>query len=438
VIERVNETHDPSLRSWVASANASEHDFPIQNLPFGVGAVRGAPRVLAAIGDDALDVNGMAASGLIAGCPPAVVDACTHDSLNALMSCRTDDLLALRRSLQRALRADAEPSLKDAVAVHLHPRDEVAMAMPAVIGDYSDFFASIDHARNVGKLFRSSKSLSPNYTHVPIAYHGRSSSIVPDGTPIHRPLGQRSGGEGKPPLFGPSTRLDYEVEVGFFIGRGNARGTTIPVTEAGGCLFGVCLLNDWSARDIQAWESQPLGPFLAKNFATTISPWVVTREALIPFRVAARGRRSDEPEPLAYLDDEGDRQAGALALTVDAFLLTARMRAAGMAPVHVSRSSASSLYWTPAQMIAHHTSNGCNLRPGDLLGSGTISGVSDDSRACLLELTSGGRDPLLLTNGEQRAFLEDGDDVILRGSCRAAGYVRIGFGECRGRIEGSL
>jgi fumarylacetoacetase len=307
---------------------------------------------------------------------------------------------------------------------------------PIAVGDYTDFYASVHHATNVGSMFRPDNPLLPNYKWVPIGYHGRASSLVPSGTPITRPRGQIKDPKADAPTFGASRALDYEMEVGFIVGRGNPLGTPVPVGEAASHLFGLCLVNDWSARDIQTWEYQPLGPFLAKNFATTVSPWVVTLEALEPFRTRAAARPAGDPAPLPYLTDPADQSRGAFDLTVEVWLSSARMRDAGTPPLRVSRARAADLYWTPAQMLAHHTSNGCNLQPGDLLASGTVSGPDRENRGCLLELTWRGAEPLTLPTGETRSFLENGDEVIMRGYAEREGAVRIGFGECRGTVGG--
>jgi fumarylacetoacetase len=311
---------------------------------------------------------------------------------------------------------------------------ECELLLPAEIGDYSDFYASVHHATNVGSMFRPDNPLLPNYKWVPIGYHGRSSSIVPSGTPVRRPRGQLKDPDAEAPVFAASRALDYEMEMGCFVGRGNSLGVAVPLEQAEQHLFGLCLVNDWSARDIQTWEYQPLGPFLAKNFATTISPWVVTLEALAPFRTRAYERPSGDPAPLPYLDSASNKDRGGIDATVEVYIRTARMRSAGLPEQRVSRSSMTDLYWTVAQMFAHHTSNGCNARPGDLFATGTISGPAKDARGCLLELTWRGADPLTLPGGETRKFLEDGDEVIMRGYCERPGTVRIGFGECRGVI----
>jgi fumarylacetoacetase len=310
------------------------------------------------------------------------------------------------------------------------------MEVPCRIGDYTDFYAGIFHAQNVGSLFRPQNPLLPNYKWMPIAYHGRSSSIVISGTPIPRPSGQTKSEDSAAPVFGPSKRLDYELELGFYVGQGNALGKPIPMDRAEAHIFGVCLLNDWSARDIQAWEYQPLGPFLAKNFATTISPWIVTMEALVPFRCPAFKRLKGDPEPLPYLRSNHDQLSGGVDVSLEAAFSTEQMRTAEAEPFPLCRTSSKNLYWTAAQCIAHHTSNGCNLRPGDLLGSGTISGEAKNEAGSLLELTRQGGAPLAIPNGQQRTFLEQGDEVIMRGWCRGKGYKTIGFGECRGRITG--
>ncbi|MGI9141043.1 MAG: fumarylacetoacetase [Gemmatimonadaceae bacterium] len=434
----INETHDPALRSWVTSANEQITDFPIQNLPFGVfsrGA--GGPGVGVAIGDQILDVSACLEANLLeSDAAFAAAEACRSGTLNALMTADRLSVSGLRLELSRLLRdEESGGSGARAAASLLVPMRDARMHVPADIGDYTDFYASVDHATNIGKMFRPDNPLLPNYRHVPIGYHGRASSIVPSGAAVRRPLGQAKPADAETPTFGPSKLLDYEAEVGFYVSGGNRRGEPIPIARAEDNIFGFCLVNDWSARDIQAWEYQPLGPFLAKSFATTVSPWVVTSEALAPFRVPARARGADEPSPLAYLASASNEAEGGLALTLDVLLLTERMRAEGAEAFRLSRGSLAEMYWTPAQLLAHHASNGCNLRPGDLLASGTISGISADSRGCLMELTSRGAHPIALPNGEERKFLHDGDEVLMRGSCRRTGFVTIGFGECRGVVE---
>lgn len=421
----MNRTHDPALTSWVESANRAGTDFPIQNLPFGVFCSppeKTTPRIGVAIGDRVLDLRVSSEEGLI---PDSEVYRA--DRLNALMAQRPEEISALREELSGMLAVgSAQRARMEAVSTLFTPLGSARMLLPAAVGDYTDFYASLHHASNVGELFRPDNPLLPNYKWLPIGYHGRASSLVTSGTEIRRPKGQRAK-PGEPPVFGPSQALDYELEVGWFVGRGNALGDPVAIDEAERHIFGFCLLNDWSARDVQRWEYQPLGPFLGKNFATTISPWVVTLEALEPFRVPAFERTEGDPEPLAYLRTE----SGGFDVTLEVTLLSRKMRASGVEPLLVSRGNLQDLYWTPAQMLAHHSSNGCNLRPGDLMGTGTISGQSPASRGCLLEITSAGL-PLVLPDGETRRFLEDGDEVIFRGYCEREGRARVGFGECRG------
>ncbi|HEY9505950.1 MAG TPA: fumarylacetoacetase [Gemmatimonadales bacterium] len=429
----MDHTHDPSLRSWVESAEGHP-DFPIQNLPLGVFRRRGdgeAARVGVAIGDMILDLAACHAERRFTGLAATASAACTGPALNPLMALGTGPRAELRRQVSDLLSA-AAPARNEALV----PRAEAELLLPAAIGDYTDFYASVHHATNVGSMFRPDNPLLPNYKWVPIGYHGRASSIVPSGTPVRRPSGQSRAADAAMPGFGPSRSLDYEMELGLFVATGNARGEPVPIGRAEERIFGFCLVNDWSARDLQAWEYQPLGPFLAKNFATTISPWVVTTEALEPFRAPAAPRPAGDPAPLPYLDSRKNADAGAVAVTVEVHLASARMRESGVAPVRLSRGSAADLYWTPAQLLAHHASNGCDLRPGDLLATGTISGPTRESRGCLLELTWRGTEPLALPSGETRKFLEDGDEVIMRGYCEREGAARIGFGECRGVIVG--
>ncbi|MGB0048122.1 MAG: fumarylacetoacetase [Terriglobales bacterium] len=433
----LDETHDPKTQSWVESANVADTDFPIQNLPFGIFRQRDTgrdARVGVAIGDCILDLNGMQREGLLADeVVRQAANACASDLLNLLMVVGVDPRRALRRHLHALLRQDAPASDRQAASRHLIAQTDVDMLLPALIGDYTDFYASIFHATNVGKLFRPDNPLLPNYKYVPIGYHGRASSLVPSGTPVRRPWGQTRDGDAAP-KFGPTKALDYELEVGFFVSAGNKLGVTIPISAAEEHIFGICLVNDWSARDMQAWEYQPLGPFLAKSFATSLSQWVVTMEALAPFRAAAFARAEGDPAPLPYLSDQHDQEHGGLDLSLEVSLLSAKMREAGVAPIVLGRSNFRDLYWTMAQMLTHHASNGCNLRSGDLLASGTVSGADKTARGCLLELTSRGKDPVTLPTGEQRKFLEDGDEVILRGFCECDGFRRIGLGSCRGTI----
>lgn len=425
----LNPTHDPALRSWVVAANDPATDFPIQNLPLGVFRAAGTAepfRLGVAIGDQVLDLSACARAGLIDG--PAA-PCCHEPALNALLALGQPAWSELRAQISALLRDDAEPRPE-----LLLPLGLAELALPAQVGDYTDAYASIFHATNVGSMFRPDNPLLPNYKYVPIAYHGRASSLLASGAPIRRPNGQRRPDEAAPPSFGPCAALDYEAELGLLIGPGNPIGQPIPIAAAADQIFGVCLLNDWSARDLQRWEYQPLGPFLSKSFATSVGPWVVTMEALAPFRAPAFARPPDDPPPLPYLYDEADQQMGGIALTIEVLLRTPAMRERGLAPARLSRGSFADMYWTAAQLVAHHASNGCNLRPGDLIASGTISGPTPESRGCLLELTRGGREPLELPGGEQRRYLQDGDEVIMRGYAERAGFRRIGLGECRGTI----
>jgi fumarylacetoacetase len=435
----INETHDPQLRSWVESANQPGADFPIQNLPLGVfrAARETQPHVGVAIGDAVLDLRAGRDSGLLNGLALDLIAACDAPILNPLMSLPCERWSELRRRVSELLRADNSRPANDLEAVKrsLVPMRDVEMLLPARIGDYSDFYASIHHATNVGAMFRPDNPLLPNYKYVPIGYHGRASSIVTSGTPICRPCGQTKGDQQVEPIFGPSRLLDYELEVGFFVGPGNEQGRPIPIAEAERHLFGICLVNDWSARDVQKWEYQPLGPFLSKSFATTISPWVVTMEALAPFRVPAFGRPTGDPPPLDYLNAAQNRALGGIDLILEGWLQTRSMRDRGIAAERLSRATFRDMYWTAAQLITHHASNGCNLSAGDLVASGTVSGATKGSHGCLLELTSRGSEPITVPGGEQRRFLEDGDEVVLRGHCERAGFVRIGIGECRGTVQ---
>ncbi|HET6182934.1 MAG TPA: fumarylacetoacetase [Acetobacteraceae bacterium] len=428
---RLDATHDPERRSWVQSANGHA-DFPIQNLPLGVFSTKdGRRRGGVAIGDMVLDLHAALEGGFFGGHARAAAEAAAGAALNRLLALGPGPRHALRARLSELLSAGQPERLW-----LLHRQDECAMHLPAEIGDYTDFFAGIAHATNTGRLFRPDNPLLPNYKYVPVAYHGRASSVRPSGTAVKRPSGQRKPPEQAAPDYGPCRNLDYELELGIWIGPGNALGEPIPIGKAGEHIAGFCLLNDWSARDIQAWEYQPLGPFLAKSFLTSVSPWIVTAEAMAPFRIAPSKRPDGDPAPLPHLGDAHDQEHGALAIKFEVALQTARMREAGAAPHVLSRVGADALYWTVAQMVAHHTSNGCNLRPGDLFGSGTISGTDPSSYGSLLEITRGGRAPLTLPNGETRRFLEDGDEVVFRAHCEAPGRVSIGFGECRGRVEG--
>jgi fumarylacetoacetase len=403
----IDRTHDPERKSWVEFANLTGADFPIQNLPYCTFRRRGEERVRAgvAIGDRLLD---LALFGVA--------------SVREVMAMPRATRIVLRRTISDCL---ADSAKRDETT--LVPIADAELLLPCEVGDYTDFYASIDHATNVGRMFRPDNPLMPNYKWLPVGYHGRASSLVPSGIAVRRPCGQTAESPAGPPVFGPSRRLDYELEVGAFLGPGNVLGEPIPIGQSLDHIVGVCLLNDWSARDIQTWEYQPLGPFLAKSFATSISPFVVSAEALEPFRRAPEPRPPGDPEPLPHLRGGPD---AAYDITLEVWLKSAQM--AG--PMRLSRTTFAAMYWTLAQMVAHHTSNGCNLRPGDLIGSGTVSGPEKGNRGCLLELTWRGTEPIELPTSETRRFLEDGDEVILRGWCEAPGFRRIGFGECRGRI----
>jgi fumarylacetoacetase len=431
---QLNETHNPSLNSFIVSANDGVTDFPIQNLPFAVfrrAGSREAFRGGVAIGDQVLDLAALSRESLLTGDAAVACNAAAQPTLNALMTLGHSAWSALRLALSRALRLGSTHQEK--LAACLVAQTEIEFAVPAQIGDYTDFFTSIHHATNVGKLFRPDNPLLPNYQWVPIAYHGRASSIGVSGQQLHRPVGQVCGAGQTVPTVQASKRLDYELEVGIWVGSGNAQGTRISVNDAEAHVFGVCLLNDWSARDVQAWEYQPLGPFLAKNFGTTISPWIVTMEALAPFR-APFTRAADHPQPLPYLESIQMREAGAVNMQLEVHLHTAEMRAQNLPAQCLGRSNFSDSYWTVSQMLAHHTVGGCNLQPGDLFGSGTMSGATPDSLGSLLELTEGGKKPVTLANGQTRTFLEDGDTVVLTAHCESPTARRIGLGRCAGTV----
>jgi fumarylacetoacetase len=436
---RTNDTHDPGLTSWVESANDPGTDFPIQNLPFGVFKRQGAdeePRVGVAIGDRIVDIAECRERGLFKGNTFTAALSCEVASLNPLMALGREFWAPFRERLSELLRSDGPDS--DRLREHsdrcLAAMADAELLMPVHIGNYTDFYASVFHATNVGSMFRPDNPLLPNYKYIPVAYHGRASSVQVSDTQVRRPLGQTKDDESVAPVFGPSRLMDYELEMGFFIGAGNEAGERVDIDAAEDHIFGLCLVNDWSARDIQKWEYQPLGPFLAKSFATTISPWIVTLDALAPFRTAEFDRPADDPRPLAHLDSDVNREAGAIDITLDVALRSAQMRDAGEPPRRISRGNFRDMYWTIAQMLTHHTSNGCNLIAGDLLASGTVSGDSEDSRGSLLEMTWRGQHPIELPTGEQRRFLEDGDEVIMSGFCERNGFRRIGFGECRGIV----
>ncbi len=432
MIPEIDETHDPALRSWVESADGHP-DFPIQNLPLGVfsppgGGARGG----VAIGDRILDLAAISRAGMLAGDAALAGRAASGSTLNALLALGAPPRRALRRQLSALLAAGR--SDRERLRPMLHPAADCALHLPCAIGDYTDFYAGIHHATNVGRQFRPDNPLLSNYKYVPIGYHGRASSVRPSGTTVRRPWGQIKAPDADRPVFGPTRRLDYELELGVWIGPGNALGEPIPITAATDHIAGLCLLNDWSAREIQAWEYQPLGPFLAKSFLTTVSPWIVTAEALMPFRIPQPARPQGDPPPLDYLRDDADQAAGAFAIEVEAFLMTAAMRRAGLPPHRLGRAPATALYWTLAQLVAHHSSGGCNLTPGDLFGTGTISGPGPEGRGSLLEVSAGGTSPVPLPGGETRTFLEDGDEVIFAAHAWADGRVPIGFGPCSGIV----
>ncbi|MFL6800310.1 MAG: fumarylacetoacetase [Sphingomicrobium sp.] len=421
-----DETNDPSLSSWIASAQGS--DYPIQNLPLGIfSEAKGRRRPGVAIGDYILDV-------------PAIADLLdegwrgdfAQPVLNRWLGRGPEAHAELRARLSEIL---SDERYRDDVEPSLIGQSEVRMHVPCLVGDYTDFYVGIHHATNVGRQFRPDNPLLPNYKYVPIGYHGRASSVRPSGEPVTRPNGQRKAPDADAPEYGPSRRLDYELELGLWIGRGNELGSPIPIGEAADHIAGYCLLNDWSARDLQAWEYQPLGPFLAKNFLTSVSPWVVSPQALAPFRKAMPPRPAGDPEPLAYLDDSRDRAGGGLGIQLEVALTTEKMRATGGPPHILSRGSAdAAMYWSAAQIVAHHSSNGCNLQPGDLIGTGTLSTDDSGGLGSLLEINEGGKQPVVLANGESRTFLEDGDEIVLKAWCEGEGAVRIGFGECVGRV----
>lgn len=447
----IDETHDANLTSWVESANDPSTDFPIQNLPYCVFRLEdGVREIGVAIGDSVARLGVLAEAGLLDGALPGGGDgpagrALRDGAIECVMGLDRPTLAALRGRLSELLRSGNEElagdaSLRERAVV---PVSRIEAWDTVRSRDYTDFYASIHHATNVGSMFRPDNPLMPNYRWIPVGYHGRASSIVPTGTPVRRPSGQTKADDADAPVYGPCKLLDYEMEVGIYVGSGNRLGEPVPIGEAEAHLFGLCLLNDWSARDIQKWEYQPLGPFLAKSFASTVSPFIVTMDALAPFRCPAEERGKDDPKPLPHLHDDENQASGGVDMTVEVWLRSAQMAEKGMEPVRISRGGFRSMYWTPAQMLAHHASNGCNMAPGDLLGSGTVSGPEPGSRGCLLEMTWDGRDEqgnpkprraVELPTGEKRIFLQDGDEVILRGFCDREGYRRIGLGECRGKV----
>ena len=419
-------------QSWLPEANQPTADFPLTHLPYGAFELEGQQHLCVAIGVHLLDLHVCATSNLL---PPSLVEVCQAPTLNPLMSLGHRSWTLLRETVTNLLHADEEPGRRQTAEAALHSIAGATLVKAIHIPNYTDFYASIDHATRVGQLFRPDQPLLPNYKHIPIGYHGRASSIIPSGIPIFRPTGQtRPAQPDSQPNFHLTNALDYELELALYIGQPSLLGTPVPISQADHHLFGVSLLSDWSARDIQSWEYQPLGPFLAKNFATTISTWATPMAALEPFHAPAAPRPASDPKPLPYLHSVTDQQQGSLNVKLEVLLSTETMRKNKLDAFPLSESNAKDLYWTPAQLITHHTSNGCNLQIGDLLATGTISGPAESSAGCLLELTRNGAQPILLPTGESRTFLADGDEIILRGSCEAPGHPRIGLGECRATI----
>jgi fumarylacetoacetase len=430
----LDHTHDPAARSWLASAQTAGCDFPIQNLPFAVFRRAGGSEVFrggVAIGDQVVDLAALAAGGSLEGLALDAARACARPALNDFFALGPAAWRALRHALFASLKSGA--AAVDATRDCLVPQSDIEHALPARIGDYTDFYTSIDHALNIGRLLKPDDPITPNFQWIPIAYHGRVSTLGVSGQRFHRPMGQTMAPGAVAPAYGPCARLDYELELGIYIGQGNAAGEAIPLDRAEDHIFGICLLNDWSARDIQFWEMAPLGPFLAKNFATTVSPWIVTMDALAPYR-SAWSRPADHPQPLPYLEGRANRESGAIDIRLEVWLESERDRAAGSGPTRLSATSFRHQYWSIAQMVAHHTVGGCSLNPGDLFGSGTISGPGPGEAGAMIELTRGGQSPIALANGDARGFLQDGDAVMLRGWCEKPGAARIGFGESRGMV----
>lgn len=430
----INETHDINLTSWVESANVDNCDFPIQNLPFAEFRRKGSDEAFrggVAIGDQVIDLAKLSKLNVLTGDAKTASDAASEATLNTFMGLGKQYWSALRLALSKALRACSEH--QQALSDTLVAQSDIEFSLPCRIGDYTDFYTSIYHATAVGSLFRPDNPLLPNYKWVPIGYHGRSSSIDVSGQTFHRPKGQTKAPDAEVPSFGPCKRLDYELELGIYLGKGNALGDAIAIENAENHVFGFCVFNDWSARDLQAWEYQPLGPFLAKNFASTVSPWIVTTEALAPYRTSWT-RDENDPQPMDYLESKANRDQGAFDIQMDVRIQTQKMRSEGHNPTRVSTSSFKHSYWTVAQMVTHHTVNGCNFMPGDMLGSGTQSGPTHEEAGSLLELSRGGKEKITLSNGEQRSFLEDGDNVIMRGWCEKEGYARIGFGSVESTV----
>ena len=433
---QLNHTHDAARKSWLASANVDGCDFPIQNLPFAVFRRKGSKQAFrggVAIGDQIVDLAARNDARLLGGLAARAAMACAQPTLNDFFAMGPSAWQALRHGLFALLEDTAAPATIKAMRACLVPQADAEFAVPAHIGDYTDFYTSVYHAANVGRMIRPDDPVAANFRWLPVAYHGRASSIGVSGQKFRRPMGQAMPPGATAPVYGPCTRLDYEMELGVFIGQGNAQGEQIKLDAADQHAFGICMLNDWSARDIQFWEMAPLGPFLGKNFCTTISPWIVTMEALAPFR-QAWDRAADEPQPLGYLESSTNRAQGALDIQLEVSIKSATHRAEGQAAERISHTSFRHQYWTVAQMITQHTVGGCNLQAGDLLGTGTISGPTESEAGAIIELTQGGRKPLQFANGEQRAFLHDGDAVVFKGWCEKPGHARIGFGESWGEI----
>ena len=433
-MSQINETHDINLTSWVESANIKGCDFPIQNLPFAEFRTKNTNEEFrggVAIGDQVIDLAKLSHLNIFTGDAKTALDAASESTLNTFMGLGEQYWSALRLALSKALREGAKQQKE--VQSTLIAQADIEFSLPCHIGDYTDFYTSIYHATAVGSLFRPDNPLLPNYKWVPIGYHGRSSSIDVSGQTFHRPKGQTKAPDADTPSFGPCKRLDYELELGIYLGKGNALGDAIAIENAENHVFGFCVFNDWSARDLQAWEYQPLGPFLAKNFASTVSPWIVTTEALAPFRTSWT-RDENDPQPMPYLESAANRKQGAFDIQMDVKIQTQKMRDENHQPTQVSASSFKHSYWTVAQMVTHHTVNGCNFMPGDMLGSGTQSGPTHEEAGSLLELSRGGKEKITLSNGEQRSFLEDGDNVIMRGWCEKPGYARIGFGSVESTV----
>jgi fumarylacetoacetase len=433
-MSQINETHDINLTSWVESANIKGCDFPIQNLPFAEFRTKNTNEEFrggVAIGDQVIDLAKLSHLNIFTGDAKTALDAASESTLNTFMGLGEQYWSALRLALSKALREGAQQQKE--MQSTLIAQADIEFSLPCRIGDYTDFYTSIYHATAVGSLFRPDNPLLPNYKWVPIGYHGRSSSIDVSGQTFHRPKGQTKAPDANTPSFGPCKRLDYELELGIYLGKGNALGDAIAIENAENHVFGFCVFNDWSARDLQAWEYQPLGPFLAKNFASTVSPWIVTTEALAPFRTSWT-RDENDPQPMPYLESAANREQGAFDIQMDVKIQTQKMRDENHQPTQVSASSFKHSYWTVAQMVTHHTVNGCNFMPGDMLGSGTQSGPTHEEAGSLLELSRGGKEKITLSNGEQRSFLEDGDNVIMRGWCEKPGYARIGFGSVESTV----